>query len=222
MAIEVTALFPMWRADTEFIMSLTRWLCFRCGVPPQLQIYLFKMDNQYVQGADALQRKLNLAKQYLQDDVKDVIGTEAVKQFKKNFEQEGFVDKNVSKWAGRKTKRSGSTNSQKVLSKSGELAESIDYRKEGEGVVVYTDKPYAEIHNEGGEITVTPQMKKYFWAMHRQAKDGGDLDMADQYKGMALAKKITMPKRQFIGESEVLTENITNKIVRDLTKILNG
>lgn len=177
------------------------------------------MDNQYVHGADELQRKLNEAKDYLQNDVKDVIGIEAVKHFKRNFEEEGFVDKSVSKWASRKTKRSGGTNGQKVLNKSGELSESIDYRVDGEGVVISTDKPYAEIHNEGGEITVTPQMRKYFWAMHKEAKDGGDDDMADQYKGMALAKKIVIPKRQFIGESEVLNNNIIDKIVRDLTKI---
>lgn len=177
------------------------------------------MDNQYVQGADELQRKLNAATLYLQSDVKDVIGIEAVKQFKKNFQEEGFVDKSVSKWAARKTKRSGSTNSQKVLSKSGELADSIDYRTGTDGVTIFTDKPYAEIHNEGGEISVTPQMKKYFWAMHKQAKDAGDLDLADQYKGMALATKIVMPKRQFIGESEALNNNIINKIERDLTGI---
>lgn len=179
----------------------------------------FKMDNQYVKGADDLQRKINAAKLYLQGDVKDVIGIESVKHFKRNFEQEGFVDNNVSKWAARKTKRSGSTNSQKVLSKTGELAESIDYKVAGDVVVIYTDKPYAELHNNGGELTVTPQMKKYFWAMHKQAKDAGDLELADQYKAMALAVKIVMPKRQFIGESQTLNNNIIDKITRDLTKI---
>ena len=58
--------------------------------------------------------------------------------------------------------------------------------------------------------------------MYFNAKEAGDKALMEQYKGMALAKEIKMPKRQYIGESEQLNENITNKIVRDLTNILNG
>ena len=180
------------------------------------------MDNENIKGLDDAIHRLSEAMQYVKEDLPDIIGIEGVKHFKNSFQQEGFEDRTVTKWASRKTKRTGSTNGQKVLTKSGELAESIDYRKEGSNVVFSTDKPYAELHNEGGEIEVTPKMKAYFWAMHKQAKDAGDEDMADQYKGMALAKKIVMPKRQFMGESQVLEEHITAKIERDLNRILNG
>lgn len=62
---------------------------------------------------------------------------------------------------------------------------------------------YASIHNEGGTLTVTTRMKKYFWAKYRQAT--GSLSttktgkvsrskrnlrlsaMAQFYKAMALA-----------------------------------
>lgn len=163
--------------------------------------------------------QLAQAKDYLQNDVYDVVGVEAVKHFKGNFEEEGFVDRTTQKWASRKTKRQGSTNGQKVLSKSGELAESIDYEAQKPAVIIKTDKPYAEIHNKGGEIEVTAKMRKYFWAMHKEAKVMGDAEMADQWKGLALAKKIVMPKREFMGESDVLNEKIAAKIIRDLNNI---
>jgi hypothetical protein len=36
-------------------------------------------------------------------------------------------------------------------------------------VVISPDTPYSEIHNEGGYIVVTAQMKKYFWVLYYKA-----------------------------------------------------
>ena len=179
------------------------------------------LNNENIKGADELLKKLQEAKEYIQNDVPLVIGTEAVNHFKASFQNEGFTDASLQKWAARKSKRPGGTNSQKILTKSGELGDSPDYRVEGNTVIIYSDKVYAQIHNEGGEIPVTPQMKKMFWAKHYEAKEAGDTDAAEQYKCMALAKKIVMPKREFIGNSQVLNEKIENKITKDLTRILN-
>jgi phage gpG-like protein len=180
------------------------------------------LDNQNIHGADELVRRLQAAKQYIKDDVPEVIGTEAVNHFKRGFQNEGFTDSTLNKWASRKTKV---RQQKKILTGQGggdHLADSIDYKVEGETITIYTDKIYGEIHNEGGEIPVTPQMKKFFWAKSFEARDAGEPEIQEQYKFMALAKTIKMQKRQFMGESKVLTENITNKIMRDLTQILNG
>lgn len=177
------------------------------------------MDNENIHGLDELNRRLNEAMEYFEKDVPVVIGVESVKFFKSNFENEGFDGK---KWAPRKIKRQGSTNNQKVLSKSGELSESIDYRIEGTAIIIFSDKAYAEIHNEGGQIEVTKKMKKYFWQQYYLAKENKEPELMEQYKSLALAKTFIIPKREFIGESSTLNENITNKIVRDLTRILNG
>lgn len=179
------------------------------------------MDNEYVHGADEMARKLQELQQYIDNDLPIRIGTEAVNHFKEGFQNEGFTDKSLQKWASRKIKRAGGTNSQKILSKSGELADSIEFRVEGQKIIISTDKKYAEIHNEGGVIAVTPQMRKYFWAQHYMAKEGGDADLADSWKALALAKEIKMPKRQIIGESEALNERIAIKIEGDLNRILN-
>lgn len=177
------------------------------------------MDNKHIHGLDNVLGKLAALKSYLKNDVVDVVGTEAVNQFKRNFETESNGP-GGQKWASRKTLREGGTNGQKVLSKSGELAESIDYEKSGNTAIIKTDKPYAELHNEGGTITVTPNMKKFFWYKHKEAKEAGNDDLAEQWKGLALAKTLTFPQRQFIGETPELLDAIEKKIVRDLTKIL--
>lgn len=164
-------------------------------------------------------QKLQALKDYIDNDVPEVIGTESVNHFKQNFQRESFDGK--TKWKTRATKRAGSTNSQKTLTKSTDLAESIDYKVQGKTIIIYTDKVYAQIHNEGGEIQVTPKMKKQFWALHYQAKNDGDADRADQFKSMALAKKIVMPQRQYMGESQELIDAIVAKLTRDFNKILN-
>lgn len=164
-----------------------------------------------------MKRKLAAAQLYIQQDVPEIIGIEAVKHFKNNFQEEGFDGK---KWASRKSKRMGSTNAQKVLSQSGELSESIDYRVEGNLVIIYSDKPYAKIHNQGGKIQVTEKMKRFFWAKNKEAKDAGNTDVADMFKAMALSKEITIEQRMYIGNSDVLITKITQKINKDLKRIL--
>lgn len=176
------------------------------------------MDNENIKGADAMVRKLMEAQRYIQQDVPEIIGIEATKHFKKNFYDEGFDGK---KWKSRKSKRMGSTNSQKILSMTGELAESITYRIDGNTVIIYSDKKYAKLHNEGGKITVTEKMKKFFWFKSKQAKDAGDDEVASMFKAMALSKEINIEQRKFMGESKELITVITNKINKDLKRILS-
>lgn len=163
--------------------------------------------------------QLQALKDYITNDAPVVIGVLATNHFKENFNQGSFDGK---KWASRKMKRTGSTNSQLPLSQSGDLKESIDYKVNGQNVTIYSDSVYAKIHNEGGKIAVTEKMKKYFWAMHYKYKNSGDLDIADGFKFCALAKEITITQRQFMGPSEELDKEIEEKLFRDMNKIVNN
>lgn len=60
---------------------------------------------------------------------------------------------------------------QKQLYKNGMLQESVDPQANHaeQTITVHSSLPYAAIHNEGGEITVTAKMKRFFWAMHLKA-----------------------------------------------------
>jgi phage gpG-like protein len=178
------------------------------------------MNNEYTKGADELLQKLQAVQQYVDHDIPVVIGVEAINHFKESFVNEGFTNQSLDKWAPRKIIRAGSTNSQPILIKTGELADSIDYRVEGSTVVIYSDKKYAQIHNEGGVIAVTDNMRSYFWSQFYLAKEAGDTTLMEQFKSMALAKEIKIEQRQFIGESEVLNKRIADKILRDLTYLL--
>lgn len=174
-----------------------------------------------ISGADDLKRRLEQANAFLQGDVFEIVGIEGLNHFRESFQNEGFTDQSLEKWASRKTKRI-SRNEQKVLSDTGELGDSLDFRIDGSTVVFYTDKAYAQIHNEGGTITVTDKMRKYFWARHKEAKDAELTDIADQWMGMALSDKITIVKRQYIGDSAVLMLKIEEKIFRELDKIFKS
>lgn len=172
---------------------------------------------------DDLQRRINLL---IKETLKD-IKVEALDEFDRNFEREAFFN---DKWARRKY---NDDESRGLLIKTGNLRRSITGRiTDRDSVVIETTQPYAKIHNEGGTITVTRKMKKYFWWKYititgskrmkagipityserfSRKKDGTLRNTkrnraltaeAEFYRAMAMKKagsKITIPKRQFIG-----------------------
>lgn len=122
----------------------------------------------------------------------------AVNFFKRNFKVGGYVDTSFTKW-----KDSGKKN-RKTLVNTGNLRRSIKkiYSSIKKVVVGVTGTiPYAQIHNEGGKIEITPKMRRNFWYMYGKT---GDV----KYKAMALTPKthIDIPQRQFIGEDNKAIE----------------
>lgn len=82
--------------------------------------------------------------------------------------------------------------------------------------------PYASIHNEGGELTITTKMKKYFWAKHIEAKNTKNIIEAEQFKAMALkpiGSKIIIPKRQFIGNHPKVKEAVERAVNANLEEL---
>ena len=120
---------------------------------------------------------------------------------------------------------------------------STDYIPEPGRVKIQNTLVYAEIHNEGGEITVTKKMKSYFWSqyykrglvggMYSQAKGKKNQQKADTFnkeaefwRNMALKKvgsKIKIPKRQFLGEHPEVDRIVKDIINQELQNfIANG
>ncbi len=85
-----------------------------------------------------------------------------------------------------------------LMIRSGALRRSIIIEAEGNHVIVSSNTLYANIHNSGGVVhpSVTPKMRKYFWAMYKETKK-------EMWRALALTKKkrltIRIPKRQFAG-----------------------
>lgn len=165
----------------------------------------------------------HLIKKILQD-IKVGVGSE----FDRNFEREAFFSR---KWARRK-----SPIGKHLLINRGHLRRSISGKVGPNNVSFSSSLPHAAIHNEGGEITVTPKMKRYFWAKYLEASGGmgrtkkGALRQnsknrrlsqeAEFWKAMALmrvGKKIKIPQRQFIGNSPEV-ENLVEDIIKDTIK----
>jgi phage gpG-like protein len=105
----------------------------------------------------------------------------------------------------------------KTLYKEGLLQESVDplANHANQTIEVTSPLPYAALHNDGGEITVTAKMKRFFWAMHLKAKGAKARGAravklnaeAEHWKGLALMKvgsKMKIPRRRFVGDHPVL------------------
>lgn len=149
-------------------------------------------------------------------------GTESVKFFKNSFVKGGFTDNSFAEWA----KGLSPLASSKPLFKSGALMRSIHKTEANVNkIVVVSDTPYSDIHNNGGTIIVTAQMKKFFWAKYYEfagnikTTGGGKVSKsisnkkisakAEFCRAMALKKvgsKIKIKKTQFMGHSKTMMQ----------------
>lgn len=170
----------------------------------------------------------NDMKQVIRNILKD-IRVELSDEFDRNFERQGFFSE---AWQRRKspTRPGGS-----ILIDTGGLRKSIRSKSTDSSITFYSDAPHAEIHNEGGEITVTAKMKRFFWAKYYAAtgsfgrkkngekrKDKRTIQLTEEaefWKHLALmkvGKTITIPRRRFMGYSpevekmvcEIVEENL--------------
>lgn len=148
----------------------------------------------------------------LEKRIRADVSVELADEFDRNFERKAFFNE---KWESPKLNNSrGST-----MARSGNLRRSIQHRISDDAISFSSSLPYASIHNEGGEIVVTAQMKKFFWAMYYKSagaittKANGEASKskknvkltgeAAQWKALALMKighKMQITKRQFVGD----------------------
>lgn len=130
--------------------------------------------------------------------------------FKASFKKEGYdAGGSFKKWEARNPTFSGKR--RQLLRNSGQLLNSIKSWSGRNIAVVYSGQKYARLHNDGGSITVSLKMRRFFWAKHYEALKAGNEADADIWKNMALKKagsKIKMPARPFIYESRLLTDKI--------------
>lgn len=97
-------------------------------------------------------------KRFIRETLQD-ISVKVKEEFDRNFEREAFFNDSPG-WARRKY---NDDESRGLLTRTGALRRSIKEEITGQSVIFSSDLPYAAIHNEGGTITVTRKMKKYFW-----------------------------------------------------------
>lgn len=206
---------------------------------------------KFAQLVEKLQQKIKVE---IQDKLPRKVGVIAVNHFKQNFRDSGFMDGGLTPW--QKSQREmrggkGAKSRYKTLTSSrNHLMSSIEATPAPSEVTITNPVPYAAIHNEGGilesNITITPRMRKFFWARAYEAagirkRQGGAKGKrkkghkrkpmppeAQKWVAMALTKKTRlhirakMPKRQFIGDSKELADKVDQEIIKTLDKIKNG
>ncbi len=141
------------------------------------------------------------SEQFLQNIMSD-LKVELADEFDRNFERKAFFDQ---PWPETKSVNGRGS----LMNRTGDLRKSISAETGSDGIEFTSSLPYANLHNNGGELTVTMPMKKFFWAMYYQLGEKGD--QAITYKYMAMMKvgdKIIIPQRQFIGQHPEVNKSI--------------
>ena len=125
-----------------------------------------------------------------------------------------------------------------LLSGTNHLMMSTDYFPEPGRVTIQNTLVYAQIHNDGGEITVTKRMKQFFWSQYyKKGLVGGMYERgkgkkskqkaealskeAEFWRNMALKKvgsTIKIPQRQFMGEHPEVDRIVREIINNELSK----
>lgn len=122
-------------------------------------------------------------------------------EFDRNFDREAFFHR-PWKPSGRVQQNGGKTLQDRTI-----LRKSFKAYNDNKTVTFVSNRKDATLHNEGGSVkqTITPKMKRWAWAMHKETG-------APIYKAMALTKKksrtITMPQRQIIGNHPTIDEKV--------------
>lgn len=141
-----------------------------------------------------MQKKDTFIRNILED-----IKVESLDLFDRNFERKAFFTK---QWRKRKREGRGS-----LLNVSGNLRRSIRGKRTNTSIRFDSSLAYAQIHNSGGRVHVTPKMRRYFWAQHYLNKSN---PQGEFWRNMAMKKGSTIgiPKRQFIGKHPVLMKRV--------------
>lgn len=80
----------------------------------------------------------------------DAMGVIAVNHFTNSFREQGFTDEAFTAWKPRKRTERSRLGKRAILVKSGRLRRSLRSRRKGSlSVVISTDVPYAQVHNDG-------------------------------------------------------------------------
>ncbi len=180
-----------------------------------------------------------------------IAGRMAKDHFQDNFRKGGFVNGGLHPWKPARRLASGNpsadSNYSTLLSGRNHLFRSIKYSPGDYRVRVANDVKYAPLHNWGGVATptVTDRMRRFAWAMFykssgktkkvnagqkKHSKQGSGIHsentQAQFWKRLALTKKtklkVTIPQRQFLGESIELSDGIAARTENEIRKILNS
>jgi phage gpG-like protein len=157
-------------------------------------------------------------------------GAEMLDAVDQNFRSESFFG---TPWAPRVVKKGNEGRA--LLVQTGRLKRSFRLKHSGLSVTLFTDVPYAEIHNEGGVLTGTANVEAYERHIYGtftppKKKDGSDdkrfkkKDRAStgtvQVKAHQRTMNTTIPARPYMGEHPQMDRRIETLIDGKVRTIL--
>ena len=161
-------------------------------------------------------------------DLPRMVGTEAVNFSKERFVQQNWFDAAPIPWEPRRRLRRGGKKRQNsaVLVDSGRLKRSIRIVSiSGSTVIIGTDVPYAQMHNDGFKGTENVKAYRQRVKAHKRRitvkTKKGTKKKTVQVKAhtrhiAAHQRKIDMPRRQVIGKSAELERRMELLITNEL------
>jgi len=162
------------------------------------------------------------------------VGAQAVVFYKRRFIEQAWADNATEPWQKRKPGAKRNTG-RGILMDTGRLRRSIRViSTTHNSVTIGTDAPYAKAHNEGfrGSVQVPEHIRnryqkvKYGTGIYsiksrkerqrtvKEKVEGGEI------KVKAHMKRMNLPKRQFMGNSAVLNDQIKRLVLAEINKAL--
>ncbi len=191
-------------------------------------------------------------KTFITNNAPRIVANKALAIFDDSWNKQGFTNANggFETWQRRKEDKGSSSDSRGTLIGKGSAKLRRSLRIVGtptpERITIGTAIPYAQIHNEGGTITIpiTDAMRRFFWAKFYESRNqtqklsqkgkrkigdkrtqklGTANSSANKWKNLALTKKtqltINIPKRQFMGESSLIAPMIDQVLKQGFEEI---
>lgn len=125
-------------------------------------------------------------------------GVEAV-----NFTKERFVRKNWKNQVGEPWKPRKRPDRGSLMVRTGRLKRSIRKISSGTGyVIIGTDVPYAQAHNDGGKSTKTVSVRAH--TRRRSKRQSATGSAIIRVKSHTRKMNLTLPQRKFMGKSRAL------------------
>lgn len=155
-----------------------------------------------------------------------MVSTIAANDFKENFRRQGYQSSGggITRWKKRKIQDSG----RGILTKSGRLRRSLRPAPKGNEARVVTNVPYAKVHNEGFEGTVSVKShKRYTYQtsiQKRKTKSGKKRNTTVKTRvGVTrvngYSRRMRMPARPFMITTKPLLAHIDNQIRLRIIKL---
>lgn len=158
-----------------------------------------------------------------------MLGNDAVNFFLDRFQQQNWLDVYPEPWQRRKI-NNRKNQVRLILIQTGALRRSIRITNIGTGfVTIGSDLPYAKAHNEGfeGIVNVKEYTRNHYTKQRintgKLTKSGKErMKTVHRISGSGVVRahtmRINIPKRQFMGESQVLTQQLTRRLTAELMK----